>query len=188
MRAGALVPWPTRRHFSALGPWPKCCDETKSTMEELHFKSWLSGFTDGEGCFCVSFTKLERLTLGIETRPSFSIAQHKTSVKTLELIQDHLQCGGIRFSKRDQTYKYEVRNLSDLNKHILPHFTRYPLLTQKATDFAAFARVCNMMKMNLHLSPKGLEEIILISTKMNPSGSRKYSSQYLLSLLKKKTS
>lgn len=68
---------------------------------------WVTGFVDGEGCFCVNFNLRQCLTLGIEVRPSFSISQtrDKTGVnlKCLQDLLNFFDCGFIRFSKRDNT-------------------------------------------------------------------------------------
>ena len=106
--------------------------------ETSSWKNWFTGFTDGEGSFCISFTLRKKMKLGIEVRPSFSIAQHKTSLACLELILSNFNCGGIRFNKIDQTYKYEIRNIKDLNDIIIPHFEKYGLLTIKQKDFLKF--------------------------------------------------
>lgn len=68
---------------------------------------WMTGFVDGEGCFCVSFNLKERLALGIEVRPSFSVSQTRDkeglNLKCLQEVLDFFDCGFIRFSKRDNT-------------------------------------------------------------------------------------
>ena len=92
----------------------------------------------------------------LEVRPSFSISQNKSSLECLEQIHEFFNCGGIRFSKRDQTYKYEVRNLSHLDEKIIPHFRKYRLYTQKQQDFEKFGKICKLMKNNLHFTPKDL--------------------------------
>ena len=45
----------------------------------MELASYISGFTDGEGTFSVSFSQCSRLKTQIEARPSFSISQHKRS-------------------------------------------------------------------------------------------------------------
>jgi hypothetical protein len=150
---------------------------------KLQFESYISGFTDGEGCFCVSFNLREKLKTKIEVRPSFSISQKKHSLKLLQQINKHFACGSIRYSKSDGTYKYEVRNIADLNNRIIPHFVKYPLQSAKYNDFLRFQKVCLAIQQNLHLSKKFLPDIILTSYEMNLSGKRKYKMKELLKLL-----
>lgn len=151
----------------------------------MDFASYISGFTDGEGCFCVSFNQRAKLKTKIEVRPSFSISQNERSLEILKEIQKFFGCGGIRFSKNDQCYKYEVRNLEELVKKIVPHFKKFPLTTSKKADFEIFSKVCEAMSQMKHLNPENLKEIIKISFQMNQSGKRKYKQAELLRVLDK---
>ena len=86
----------------------------------MDVNSFISGFTEGEGCFCISFSRRAKLNTGIEVRPSFAISQHKRNFKLLQLIHSVFKCGAIRYSNRDQNYKFEVRSIADLIKIINP--------------------------------------------------------------------
>lgn len=153
-------------------------------LHKLDYKSWVSGFVDGEGCFSISFNKRTRNPLGLEVRPSFSISQNKASLESLSLIKAYFDCGTIRFIKKDQTYRYDVRSLSDLYRTIIPHFKEYPLLTQKFKDFEKFNLIIDMMIENKHLSNKWIQDILDIAYSMNPSGKRKYSKEILEKVVK----
>jgi len=148
--------------------------------------SWISGFTDGEGCFSVSFTRREKMNTGIEARPSFALGQNKQSREALEGIQKYFNCGSIRYSAADGCYKYEVRNLNDLITKVIPHYEKYPLKTHKKIDFETFSSVCKEMKQNKHLNVAGLQKIINESYTMNSAGTRKYSREELMKYIKKK--
>ena len=158
------------------------------------FPHWLTGFTDGEGCFSISFNKRSKLKFNIEVRPSFSISQSgrrnsfDSKINILTEIQAYFQCGFIRTYKADGMCKYEVRNISDLHRYIIPHFEKYPLLTIKNEDFENFKTIINFMRANLHLNEKGLISIIDIAFVMNPSGKWKVNKQELYKLLKYKES
>ena len=149
----------------------------------MDFNSYITGFADGEGCFSVSFSRRAKLKVKIEVRPSFSISQKRYSLKVLEEIHKFFKCGGIRYSKTDATYKYEVRSISDLSKIIIPHFKKYPLITAKAKDFDKFATICKMVSANLHLNSKELRKIIDLAYEMNAAGKRRYQKADLLRLL-----
>lgn len=154
-------------------------------FKSIDFNSWLVGFIDGEGCFCVSFNKKSKIITGIEVRASFSVSQKHSSLKALEYIQSHFKCGGIRYSKKDGTYKYEVRNFLDLKRVIIPFFKTYPLLTKKAIDFNIFEYICLLIGEGSHLNKSGLEQIIDKAYQMNGSGKRKYSKSDLLKFIGK---
>jgi len=144
---------------------------------------YITGLIEGEGCFSVSFNLREKLKIGIETRPSFSISLGKRDLFLLKLIRNYFRCGGIRYSRADRTYKYEVRSVIDLVKKIVVHFERYPLCGAKKEDFEKFAQICKMVHTNLHLSKKYLPKIIELAYEMNPSGKRKYTKEKLLRVL-----
>jgi len=145
--------------------------------------SYITGFVDGEGSFLVSFNRRSGLKTGIEVRPSFSLSQHKRNLSILQSIKNFFRCGGIRFDRHDQTYKYEVRSLGDLWNKIIPHFKTIPLKTSKAKDFELFKEVCSLMRANRHRSKAGLEKILRIAYSMNNIGARKYKLSDLLKIV-----
>jgi hypothetical protein len=145
---------------------------------------YISGYTDGEGCFSVSFLKRERLTIGIETRPSFSVSQNEDRAEVLFLMQKHFKCGHIRRDYRDKTLKYEVRKLTDLQDHVISHFRKHPILSGKQKDFELFAQVCELMLEGKQHTKTGMRQILRLAFQMNPSGKRKYTQAGLLALLR----
>lgn len=147
--------------------------------------SYISGFTDGEGSFLVSFQKRAKMSTGIEVRPSFTISQHCRNKESLFQICEYFGCGGIRFNKSDQTYKYEVRGLKELCQKIIPHFEKFPLRTSKVNDFEKFKVICHLMKDSKHLSIDGIKKIIELSYSMNNLGARRYDKESLLKILDK---
>lgn len=108
----------------------------------MDIAAYITGFTDGEGSFSISFNHRGKLRTGIEVRPSFAIAQNEASRAVLEQVRDYFQCGNIRFSAGDRTYKYEVRSIEDLTRIIIPHFDKFPLQTAKRNDFKSFKIIC----------------------------------------------
>jgi len=149
----------------------------------MEFASYITGFTDGEGTFSISFSLRSKMRTGIEVRPSFSISQHKRSLKILQEIHKYFGVGAIRFSARDQNYKYEVRSIKDIIQKIIPHFTKYPLKTCKQNDFMAFSDICKLVYQNKHNNAQYLAGIIEKAYTMNESGKRKHNKATLLKLL-----
>jgi len=145
----------------------------------MDLNSFISGFTEGEGCFCVSFNLRRKLNTNIEVRPSFSISQNKKNLELIKLVYNRFKCGSIRFSKNDQNYKFEVRSINELTKIIIPFFLKYPLLGSKKADFEKFAQVCYMVRRNEHRNFDKLSQIIEISYHIN-CGKRRYKKEELL--------
>jgi hypothetical protein len=150
---------------------------------------WLVGFADGESCFSISFNLRAKMNYGIEIRPSFSVSQKRdrenVNYEVLVQIMNFFHGGSIRFSKNDQTWKYETRNIEHINSQIIPYFESFSLRTSKKNDFLKFKRVCSLIKSKHHLSIDGIKEIIEISSTMNISGKRKFSKDFLLRLVSK---
>ena len=48
---------------------------------------WITGFSDGEGCFLISVCKNEKYKTGWSVEPCFSIVLHKKDKAVLERIQ-----------------------------------------------------------------------------------------------------
>ena len=149
----------------------------------MDINSYITGFADGEGCFLISFSLRKKMKLGIEVRPSFSVSQHKRNKEIILFLQKHFNCGGVRFSKRDQNYKYEVRSIKDLMQKIIPHFEKYPLQTSKKEEFKRFVEICKIIYSNQHLSQKGMMKIIELSRELNVSGNKKFNRSYLLKMV-----
>lgn len=148
-------------------------------LKSENLPTYLSGYTDGEGSFCISFSPRSKLKAKVEIRPSFSVSQNSDRAEVLYLFKDYFGCGSIRPDRSDRTLKYEVRSLNDLITKIIPHFKKYPLLSNKQKDFELFAYICEqLMGKNFQL-----KEIISLAYKMNTSGKRKFEQNYLYSLL-----
>jgi hypothetical protein len=155
-------------------PWPFPMD----------LASYISGFVDGEGCFCVSFQPSRRHRFGWEVRPSFSVSQNADRAQLLYEMQKRWKCGSIRPDRSDRTIKYEVREVRNLVERVLPHFRDYPLMSSKQSDVMQFDRICQLVYARRHLDLDGLEQIVLLAVEMNPSGKRKYSGSDILRSLR----
>jgi hypothetical protein len=147
---------------------------------------YVTGLVDGEGCFSVSFSLREKLRLKIETRPSFSISLNQRDLSLIKRLHEFFKCGNIRYSKSDQTYKFEVRSIHDLIHQIIPHFDQYPLHGSKSNDFKLFKEICNNVYTSCHKNQESLVTIIETAYQMNPSGKRKFDKSLLLTTLGKK--
>jgi intein-encoded DNA endonuclease-like protein len=151
----------------------------------MEMNSYITGFVDGEGSFLVSFSKRSKMNTGIEVRPAFTVSQHKRNKDILFSIQKHFGCGTVRFNTRDETWKYEVRSLSDLTEKIIPHFNQFPLQTSKRLDFERFKEICQLMIGKRHRTLDGLQSIIATAYQMNNFGARRQEKYSLLTIVSK---
>lgn len=150
----------------------------------MDLDSYISGFVDGEGCFCVSFQPSDRHRFGWEVRPSFSVSQNAERAELLYVLREKWRCGSIRPDRSDKTLKFEVRRIEDLVAMVLPHFRSYPLMSSKQDDFERFERICEAIRAGKHLDQNGLVEIVRVAMEMNPSGKRRYFGNEILSSLR----
>lgn len=75
--------------------------------------------------------------------------------------------GSIRLDKKSNALKYSVGDIKDLKNIIIPHFKKYPLLTQKAADFILFVQIIELMSKGAHLTINGIQQIVNIKANMN---------------------
>jgi len=141
-------------------------------QERFNLSSWISGFTDGEGCFSIAVIKNKTTKLGTQIFPEFVITQGGKSLPALQKIKNFFDCGGIFINKRydnhnENLYRYCVRSLNDLDSKIIPFFENYPLQTSKFNNFLIFKKVIKLMIKKNHLNLEKRKNIIRLIEKMN---------------------
>ena len=164
-----------------------------STMENLNTEDdcWLASFINGKACFLINLNLRAKMNHGIETWPSFLISQKKdfenVNYTTLLRIMDLFRGGSVKFSRTNQTWKYETRSIDHIVRRVVPYFERnqHQLETSKRDDFLKFKRICLLINSKHHLSTSGIREIIETSFLMNFTGKKKISRKFLLRLLDK---
>jgi len=137
---------------------------------------WISGFTDGEGCFHISINKLSGMSLGWQVLPEFRIVQHEKNEEVLNKIKNYFGFGDVKINRTDHhgtRKEFRVRGLENLNK-IINFFEINPLETSKKNDFKIFKQVIQLMNNKKHLTKEGLDEIALLISKMNRKPKSKY--------------
>ena len=144
---------------------------------------YITGFTEGEGSFYVGILP-RKMNTGWEVRPSFSLSQNEKDKLLVSSLIDFFECGSVRYSKNDQTFKYEVRSLKELQNKIIPHFEKYPLQGRKQNDFIAFKKAVEIMSKNKHLKNEGLKEIIFLALSMTKNSRRIKNLRNTLTFLK----
>ena len=145
---------------------------TDNQQERLRMGYWISGFTDGEGCFAVSVIKNPTTRFGKQIFPEFVITQGAKSLAALEMMKKYFGCGSIIVNKRydnhnENLYRYCVRSIGDLQNKIVPFFRMFPLKTYKANDFRIFQKIIALMERKQHLTEKGWEKVLVLASQMN---------------------
>lgn len=85
----------------------------------------------------------------------------------LKQIESFFGVGSITLRENRNCIMYRVLSLKDIIEVIIPHFDKYPLITQKRADFELFKSVVDLMNDKKHLTPEGLQQIVSIRASMN---------------------
>lgn len=75
--------------------------------------------------------------------------------------------GNISIDKKSQGVTYQIQSIKDINSVIIPHFTKYPLVTQKLADFLLFKSAVEIVNQKEHLTLQGIQKIISIKASLN---------------------
>lgn len=129
---------------------------------------FITGFVDAEGCFSIRVrkSKSKKTLVPWNVEYIFSIHLHSRDLPLLKEIQAYF--GGIgRITEGKNNCGYYVSSIEELTTVIIPHFIKYPLITQKLADFLLFKSVVNIINTKEHLTMKGLQEIVSIKASIN---------------------
>ena len=139
----------------------------KSFVKEgFSLNPWfVTGFTDGDGSFAVSITK-KKEGIGWKIVPMFTIGLDKKDLDLLVQIKAFFKIGNIYTSNKGIVY-YTVGSVKDIEKYILPHFDKFPLVTKKLKDFTLFKQIVLLMEKGEHKTLPGLLKIFSLKVNLN---------------------
>lgn len=126
---------------------------------------WIAGFTAAEGSFSITINEKDGRKLP-QVRARFSIGLHKRDINLLTKIKNKLNIGNISQNNKE-IVSYEVGDINDISKTLIPLFDEYNLNNIKYLDFLSFKKVINIIKNKEHLTELGLNKIRLIKSEMN---------------------
>lgn len=139
---------------------------------------YLTGFTDAEGFFNITISPKQ--SGGYQVSLRFGLQLHEKDLPLLKILQEYFNgIGTIDVRKRKDSKNalayWSVRKFDDIINVIIPHFNKYPLLTQKRADFLLFEKIALLMNNKEHLTDAGLHKIVAIKASMNLGLSEKLS-------------
>ena len=125
----------------------------------------MTGFTDAEGCFSLQIRNRNN-SWYVEAR--FDISLHKNERDLMKQIQYYFGgVGGISVHGKD-SIRYTVSSIEQINNKILPHFDKYPLLTQKFSDYILFKEAVSLINSKKDMKKEEfLVKIVEIKASMN---------------------
>lgn len=107
---------------------------TSHKREELNFKQWLVGFTDGDGSFNIDINEQFNKIIF-----SFKISQKISNLRALYFIKKILKIGSVTKDKNGFAHFF-IRDITQLKNIIIPIFIDFPLLTNKEFLFHQFIK------------------------------------------------
>ncbi len=141
-------------------------------MQNLN-PDYIVGLVDGEGSFTVYINLDKNKSRRVRVEPKFYIKLVEEDKNILYQLQKFFGCGSVYFQKdtrpnHKNCYRYEVYNRDDLNKVIVPFFSKYkPKFPSKNRDFKIFCELMEMINRNTHLNNTGLREMFCLKQKMH---------------------
>jgi hypothetical protein len=147
----------------------------KKSIKKLLDSWFITGLTDGEGCFRINIIKDSECRTGWLIQPSFQIDLHERDLVLLLEIQRYFGGAGNIYKKPKGQLIYKVGSLVQILEKIIPrglpassrfsggrsHFDTYSLITKKQADYLLFRAITvDIMQNNKHLRIEGLKEIV----------------------------
>jgi hypothetical protein len=139
--------------------------EMKNTNKKYKFTpDWLSGFTQSDGSFVVSFQN-QRIGIPIRPIPIFNITQSIIELELFMELQKYLGVG--RVYKNRNNITYVVKSIDEIVTVILPLFDKHPVRGSKLLAYNIFKEVALKVKDKKHLTLEGTIQIINLAYFMN---------------------
>lgn len=133
--------------------------------------NWVTGFVDAEGCFSIIIEVLNPLKWRVRT--SFEINLHNKDKEILYKIQSYFGLGAIYHRSDKKISVYRVSNVNYIKDVIIPHFTKYPLISKKHIDFLLWSKVIKLILNKDHLNKEGFSKILSYYASINKGISKK---------------
>lgn len=108
-----------------------------------------------------------------KVRVSFEINLHEKDEEILNKIQYFFGVGAVYNRPDIKKSVYRVTNVNYIKDVIIPHFTKYPLISKKAIDFLLWSKVIEIILNKEHLTKEGFLEILSNYASINRGVSKK---------------
>lgn len=103
-------------------------------MKNIIQPNFITGFTNADGSFMISITRVNTLKYKYRVTPLFILTQMDRHL--LDLINNSFDNKGhIILDKRSNCYNLRFNSLKTIVKYIIPHFEKYPLRGKKLLDY-----------------------------------------------------
>nr|AMX22268.1 LAGLIDADG endonuclease [Cryphonectria parasitica] len=128
---------------------------------------FITGLTDAEGSFVSIVRMNSSYRQGWRVDVLFQIGLHQKDLELLKSIKAYFGGTGSIVKADKGMYTLRISSLKDILTYIIPHFDKYPLITQKKADYLLFKDIVLMMEKGEHLKKEGLQSIVNIRATLN---------------------
>uniref|UniRef100_UPI0023F09034 LAGLIDADG homing endonuclease n=1 Tax=Cyathus jiayuguanensis TaxID=380660 RepID=UPI0023F09034 len=148
---------------------------------------WVTGFTDGEGCFTPGPKQRSEIDhLSITFNPSFQIGLKIKDIEILYRLEEFFGVGQVTPRNTSDMASYDVNKINDLNDVIIPHFIKFPLQTQKRADFDSFIEIVKIIVNKEHKTEEGILKMLAYADIMNNGLNAKFKKGRVIETLTRK--
>jgi LAGLIDADG endonuclease len=127
--------------------------------------AWITGFTDSEGCFHVSFVSINNI---FYIRISYILSQKGESNKpTLEHIKCLFGAGVVGPHSKPNNWTFIISGVTPCFV-IYDYFAEFPLKSKKAHSFEKWQKIHLTFKAGKHLDPLERIKLVALSKLVNP--------------------
>ena len=127
---------------------------------------YLVGLTDGEGSFTAYIRppKKEHGSKNYRIECHYYIKLREDDVALLRNVYHFLGVGRVVFQRENRPnhhhmYRYEVTNLNDISRVIIPFFRKHILRSKRIHDFDLFCKIVYSVLRKDHQTSRGLRRI-----------------------------
>lgn len=134
---------------------------------------YITGLIDAEGSFTVNVKKDTKRKSNYILIHTLEIGLNIKDRALIESIRYTLGVGNVYYKSKEKMYYWRVSSFGELHNVIIPHLTKYYLISQKRADFELFSKIINLIKDKKHFNQEGIEQIINLKSSMNKGLSEK---------------
>jgi hypothetical protein len=128
---------------------------------------WVTGFCDAESSYSLKVSKKISSKSGWNVIPEFRIELHSRDTFLIRKIHSYFGIGNISLRKDRNIVVYSVQSYRDIINVLIPHFDKYPLITQKKADYLLFKQGVELLNLKAKSSIEGIRQILSLKGSMN---------------------
>lgn len=158
-----------KQHFPHIFPITK----PEVSTQSIPNSNWLTGFTEGDGCFYIRKQLAPKSSLGVRFGLTFELSQDSRDMELFVLIQKYLNCGKVTLKRSDTVCVLTVNKIEDIQSKVIPLFLpsgpqdKNSFYGIKRLNFLGWCEAANLIACNKHLTKDGIMQLNQIKEGLN---------------------